>query len=142
MSNRIVNTSKRTTRIVNTSPRANALDGAAVAKTLGGRPTGYKLGKDTSPITLFQIREELNRLLISAGGRPSLAGAQDKVKVPRFADDWVKIEALTKTLADTAVQGMSFRPSPTQVAAVLLHEALERFSDEEVRRVVRQRTAA
>ena len=142
MSNRIVNTAKRATQIVNTSARANSLEGVTVAKDLGGRPTGYKLDKDTSPITLFQIREELNRLLISAGGRPSLAGAQDKVKVPRFADDWAKIEELTKSLADTAVQGMSFRPSPAQVAAVLLHEALERFSDEEVRRVVRQRTAA
>jgi len=138
MSNRIVNTAKRATRIVNTSPRANVLDGAIVAKTLGGRPTGYKLGKDTSPITLFQVREELSRLLSSAGGRPSLAGMQDKVKIPRFSQDWVKIEAL----ADTAAQGMAFRPSPAHVAAVLLHEALERFSDEEVRQAVRQQMAA
>ena len=132
MSNRIVNTAKRATRILNISRRANALDGVAVAKALGGRPTGYKRGKDTSPITLFQIREELNRLLSSAGGRPSLAGMQDKVKIPRFSQDWIKIEALAKT----AAEGMAFRPSPAHVAAVLLHEALERFSDEEVRQVV------
>lgn len=138
MSNAIVNTAKRAARIVNTSPRAKALDGAAITEALGGRPTGYKLGKDTNPITLFQVRHELNRLLSSAGGRPSLAGMQDKVKIPRFSQDWVKIEAL----AETAAQGMAFRPSPGHVAAVLLHEALERLSDEEVRRIVRQRMAA
>ena len=67
-----------------------------------------------------------------------MAGMQDKVKIPRFSQDWVKLEAL----ADTAAQGMAFRPSPAHVAAVLLHEALERFSDDEVRQAVRQRMAA
>lgn len=138
MSSRIVNTTKPAARIANISARAKALDGVAVSKALGGKPTGYLLGKDTSPITLYQIREELSRLLSSAGGRPSLMGMQDKVKIPRFSEDWVKIEAL----ANSAAESMTFRPSPAHVAAVLLHEALERFSDEDVRRVVTQRMAA
>ena len=137
MSTRIVNTAKRATRILNTSSRARRLDGAVVTEALGGRATGYKLGNDTSPITLFQVRGELSRLLSSAGGRPSLAGAQDKVKIPRFSKDWIKIEALARA----AGEGMAFRPSPAQVAAVLLHAALEHFSDEEAREVVRQRVA-
>ena len=37
MSNRIVNTAKRATQIVNTSARANSLEGVTVAKDLGGR---------------------------------------------------------------------------------------------------------
>ena len=78
MRNRIVNAAKRATRIVNTSPRAQSLDGGSVANALGGRATGFKLHNDTNPITLFQVREELSRLLTSAGGRPSLAGMQDK----------------------------------------------------------------
>lgn len=138
MSSRIVNTTKPAARIVNTSARAKALQGAAVGKALGGQVTGYRLGTDTNPITLYQMREELSRLLSSAGGRPSLAGMHDKVKIPRFSQDWVKIEAL----ANTAAEGMAFRPSPAHVAAVLLHEALERFSDDDVRRVVNRRMAA
>lgn len=138
MNNRIANTARNTTRIVNTSARAKKLDGVTIGKALGAQATGYKLGKDTSPFTLYQMREELSRLLSSAGGRPSLAGMQDKVKIPRFSQDWVKIEAL----ANTAAEGMTFRPSPAHVAAVLLHEALERFSDEEVRQVVTKRMAA
>lgn len=138
MSQRIVNTAKRATRIVNTSAGAKKLDRTVIAKALGASATGYKLGRDTSPITLYQIREELSRLLSSAGGRPSLDGMQDKVKIPRFSDDWIKIEAL----ANTAAVGMTFRPSPAHVAAVLLHEALERFSAEELEQVVAQRLAA
>ena len=136
MNSRIVNTAKRATRIVNTSVHARALDAATVAAALSARPTGYQLGKDTSPFTLYQMREELSRLLSSAGGRPSLAGMQDKVKIPRFSQDWVKIEAL----ANTAAVGMTFRPSPAHVAAVLLHEALERFSDEELQVVAQRMT--
>ncbi len=134
MATHIVNTSKPSTRIVNTSGRAKALNGAAVAKALGAQATGYTLGKDTNPFTLYQIREELARLLASAGGRPSLAGMQDKVKIPRFSQDWVRIEAL----ANKAAQGMAFRPSPAHVAAVLLHEALERLTDEDVQLAVTQ----
>ena len=81
---------------------------------------------------------ELSRMLTSTGGRPSLAGMQDKVKIPRFAEDWVRIEALAETVAE----GMQFRPTAAQVATVLLHEALERFSDEEARSVVRKQIAA
>ena len=138
MRTRIVSTAKRTTHIVNTSPRAQSLEAGSVANALDGRATGLKLRNDTNPITLFQVREELSRLLTSAGGRPSLAGMQDKVKIPRFAEDWVKIEAL----AETAAEGMQFRPTAAQVATVLLHEALERFSDEEARSVVRRQIAA
>ena len=142
MPTQIVNTAKKATRVVNTSARPHSairvLDGATVAKALGAQATGYSLGSDNNPITLYQMRGELARLLTSAGGRPSLAGAQDKVKIPRFSQDWAKIEAL----ADTAAVGMTFRPSPAQVAAVLLHEALERFSEEDMCRVVSQRIAA
>ena len=138
MRNRIVNAANRATRIVNTSPRAQSLEGGSVANALGGRATGFKLHNDTNPISLFQVREELSRLLTSAGGRPSLAGMQDKVKIPRFAEDWVRIEALAETVAE----GMQFRPTAAQVATVLLHEALERFSDEEARSVVRKQIAA
>ena len=138
MSSRIVNTARNANRIVNTSARAKTLDSVTVGKALGAQPTGHKLGKDTNPITLYQMRNELSRLLSSAGGRPSLAGMQDKVKIPRFSQDWVKLEAL----ANSAAEGMAFRPSPAHVAAVLLHEALERFSDEEVRQVVTKRMTA
>lgn len=138
MNTRIVNTGKRAARIQDVSARPKRLDGASVAASLGGRSTGVHLGRDNSPITLFQVRGELDRLLFSDGGRPSLAGMQDKVKIPRFAQDWDRIEAL----AEAAAQGMTFRPSPGHVAAVLLHEALERFSDDESKQFVRRRMVA
>ncbi len=61
MSRRIVNTARNATRIVNTSARAKKLDGATVGKALGAQATGCKLGKDTSPITLYQMREDLTK---------------------------------------------------------------------------------
>ena len=54
MNNRIVNTARAATRIVNTSARAKTLDGVTVGKALGAQPSGYKLGKDTGPFTLYQ----------------------------------------------------------------------------------------
>ena len=62
MNSRIVNTTKPAARIVNTSARAKALQGAVVGRALGGQVTGYQLGKDTSPITLYQMREEFRNL--------------------------------------------------------------------------------
>ena len=138
MRNLIVNTTKRAKRIVNTSPPARSLEADIVASALDGQPTGFKLENDTNPISLFQVRMELSRMLTSTGGRPSLAGMQDKVKIPRFAEDWVKIEAL----AAAAAEGMPFRPTAAQVATVLLHEALERLSNEEARSAVRKQIAA
>ena len=70
MSNRIVNTARNATRIVNTSARAKTLDGATVGKALGAQASGYRLGKDTGPTTLYQMRGEVIRLLSSECGRP------------------------------------------------------------------------
>lgn len=124
----IKNTSRPAARIKATSARVpKRIDARAVAQAFGAHPTGVGTGRDTNPFSLWQLRGELERLLQSTGGRPALPTEGERVKIPKIPSDWTFIEAVAANATD-----LPLRPSPAQVAAVMLHMAVSRFSTDEI----------
>jgi hypothetical protein len=66
------------------------------------------------------LQQCIDELLESSGGRPALVPAATRVKIPRIEGDWKILEKLV-----VASVGLRFRPSATQMAAVVLHLALK-----------------
>ncbi len=96
------------------------------AQAFGARRIGA-LGDDTNPLTLLQLREELEKRLRSTGGRPALVEAAEKWRIGILQEDVPLIRALSsKAKID------HYKPSPAQIAAILVHMALKRFSAEEI----------
>jgi hypothetical protein len=87
-------------------------------------------------VDLFQLRRLLSELLRSSGGRPALEGVHSQVKIPKIDTDWIILKQLTLACGD-----LYFRPSITQVAAVLLHLSLKDFAEERLSRAIRQELA-
>lgn len=109
-------------RIRDTSPRAESVDTEFVRASLGATVAGSSKGLD-----LFEVHETLGRLLRSSGGRPTLEGTTAQVKIPKIESDWEK-------LADLVAHSpkREHKPSAGQMAAVLIHLALSRFSTQEI----------
>ena len=107
----------------------------AFAEAFGARPLGTR-GDDTNPFSLLQLRQELEQRLRSTGGRPALAEAPEKWRVGVLREDAPMIRALSsKTEID------HYKPSPAQIATVLIHMALARFSADEISETVRHTIA-
>jgi hypothetical protein len=101
--------------IRDTSPTPPRIDPARIAEALGAEPSGERLQGALAPVTLFALREELINRLQSSGGRPGLAGATRRAKIPLNDQEWLKLEELA-----AAVSSPGFSPSAGQIASVLL----------------------
>lgn len=99
-----------------------------VRETFNARPVAVVAGMD-----MLQIRDLMSQMLRSQGGRPSLADAQDRVKVPKIAEDWAVIEKISIQIA----ADLAFRPSPAQVAAVMLHWAVTHMPEQDIQSALR-----
>jgi len=66
------------------------------------------------------VRQELLSRLTSTGGRPGLKGTTRRQKIPLDDEDWSRLQKIAEALNDDEV-----RPTPGQVASVLLHRLLE-----------------
>jgi hypothetical protein len=75
-----------------------------------------------SPLSAYALRQELFRRLRSTGGRPGLDGADLKPKVPMRRSRWKKLQELAKQVASG-----TFRPSPAQLASVILDAGIDQF---------------
>jgi hypothetical protein len=75
-----------------------------------------------SPMSTYALRQELFRRLRSTGGRPGLDGVDMKAKVPMQRSRWKKLERLAKQ-----VETDTFRPSPAQLASVILDRGIDQF---------------
>jgi hypothetical protein len=71
-------------------------------------------------MTLYALRAEMMRRLVSHGGRPRVEGTDQRVKIPISDQDWHALESLATSLA-----AKGFTPSAGQVASVLLNMALQ-----------------
>ena len=134
----IKSTSQPAARIKATSARTTKhIDARTVAQAFGARPMGVGTGRDTNPFSLWQLRGELERLLQSTGGRPALPTEGERVKIPKIPSDWTFIEAVAASATE-----LPLRPSPAQVAAVMLHMAVSRFSTDEITNALQREKAA
>ncbi|MDP2823848.1 MAG: hypothetical protein Q8O52_14375 [Sulfuritalea sp.] len=134
----VKNASHPAARIKATSARATKrIDTRTVAQAFGARPAGIGTDRDTHPFSLWQLRGELERLLQSTGGRPALPTEGERVKIPKIPSDWTFIEAVAANATD-----LPLHPSPAQVAAVMLHMAVSRFSADEIASALQREKAA
>lgn len=134
----IKNTSPPAKRIKAISAQAaKRIDAATVVEAFGARAAGIGAAGDGSPFSLWQLRGELERLLQSTGGRPALPTEGERVKIPKIPSDWTFIETVAANAAD-----LPLRPSPAQIAAVMLHMAVSRFSADEITRALQREKVA
>lgn len=109
-----------TVRPIQTTPSTiRKVDPAKVAAALGAEPTGERV-PHAGPLTLYALRTELYRRRQSSGGRPGIAGTDQRVKIPVSDHDWARLEALAAELS-----GPGSSPSAGQVASILLSLALD-----------------
>ena len=118
-------------RINDTSRKARTLDASVIEKAFNVRPSGSSRGLD-----LFAVREAMGKMLQSTGGRPALAGADAHVKIPKITSDWVLLEKLAHSSND-----LRHKPSPAQVAAMVLHLALGRIPAQDLEEAARKEFA-
>jgi hypothetical protein len=90
-----------------------------VAEALGATIEITEAMTPQSPIALVAMRQELLSRLTSTGGRPGLAGATRRQKIPLDDADWARLQKIAEALNDEEV-----KPTPGQVASVLLHRVL------------------
>jgi hypothetical protein len=91
-----------------------------VAMALAAEPCRESLQTRLGPISLLAVRQELLRRLRSTGGRPALAGATRRVKIPLSDQQWQQLEELAEEVLED-----ESAPSAGQVAGVLLSLSLE-----------------
>ncbi len=99
-----------------TTPAPPCLEPNEVAAALGADPVlRAKLEPLLGPVTLLALRTELANRLRSTGGRPALAGADMRAKVPLADGEWKELDEMAAALS---TPGCS--PSAGQVAGALL----------------------
>ena len=118
-------------RITDTSRKRKKLDAGLIEKAFDTRPAASSRGLD-----LFAVREAMGRMLQSSGGRPALLGADAHVKIPKITSDWALLEKLANGSND-----LRHKPSPAQVAAMVLHLALGRIPQEDLEAATRREFA-
>jgi hypothetical protein len=106
-------------RIKDASKTLPPVDASRVAEALGAEATGWKLDLGGSPLSLFQVRQELMRRLQSSGGRPCLSGTSGRKKIPLNDRQWEELEEIA-----SQVTAPGFSPSAGQIASVMLTLAL------------------
>jgi hypothetical protein len=118
-------------RVVDVSHKPPPIAVADVMAALGGRPLGIKAADDMAPVALLTIRDALMQRLRTTGGRPALSGDGPRQRVQVSAEDW-------RTIVDIAshVEVGRHKASPAQIASVLIHLALERIPQGEIREFV------
>ena len=118
-------TSKTVRRIRDVSKTVSKVDPAAVKQALGAEDAGVSIGH-YSPVTMIQIRQEIARRLTSSGGRPALAGASQRVKIPLSDHQWSELERIANDIS-----GPGCKTSAGQVASVIISLSLRAIGSEQ-----------
>jgi hypothetical protein len=115
-------------RLVDVSHKPPPVAVADVITALGGRPLANKPTDDNAPLALPTIRNTLMQRLRTTGGRPALAGDGPRQRVQISVEDWQTIVDIANHIAVG-----HHKVSPAQVASVLIHVALQRIPESEIR---------
>lgn len=119
-------------KIVDTSPKAKRLDPELIEKAFGAIPVGSSEGMD-----LFAIRNAMEKMLQSSGGRPSLEGKTSQVKIPKIDADWKKMEQLVSAVSSD----LKYKPSLGQMAALIISLGLKSITENELKEALRGKSA-
>lgn len=115
------------TGLRDTSPKRRLLDPALIEKSFSAKAAGSSRGLD-----LFAIRDAMEKMLRSTGGRPALHGTTAQAKIPKISEDWDRLQEIAQ-----AANNSRHKPSTGQIAAVVLHLALERIPAKDLKEAAR-----
>jgi len=115
-------------RLVDVSHKPPPVAAADVITAFGGRPLAINPGDDKAPVALPTIRDALMQRLRTTGGRPALSGDGPRQRVQVSAEDWQSIVDIANHVAVGR-----HKASPAQVVSVLIHLALQRIPQGEIR---------
>jgi hypothetical protein len=119
---RLVISDKPKPRLKVTEPRARRrITHEEIEKALGAERVAI-VPRGGSPLSAYAVRQDLFGRLRSTGGRPGLDGADIKPKIPMRRSSWRKLELLAKQ-----IENDGFRPTPAQLASVLLDAGISQF---------------
>ena len=102
-------------RIRDTGETLPRIEHSRITEALRAEPSELLHRITGGPLSLFQVKQELSRRLLSTGGRPSLSGTSVRKKVPLSDNQWEVLEEIASEVASPG-----FAPSPGQIASVLL----------------------
>lgn len=119
-------------RIVFKDAPARRVPTAGLGDRLGAEVVGSAPVRGGAPLSRAALREEVFHRLRSTGGRPGLEGT-DRKKIPLTARDWEMVERVANDISEPG-----FRPSPMQVASIVLSVALRQM-DESMEEAVKRR---
>ncbi len=92
------------------------IDPAELAAALGAEPCGERLSGRFDPISLAEIGNELLKRRRSSGGRPSLADASERCKVPLSKEDVAALEEIVAAIE----RATGSKPALGEIASVIL----------------------
>ena len=118
-------TTKTAPKIKVTTKTAERIEPPELAKALGAEPTGERVNVSPSSPTGRAMRQEIYQRLRSNGGRPALEGSERRQKIPLSGADWARLCAAADRFTDDQV-----KPTPGQVAAILLRKGLDALEQE------------
>lgn len=84
----------------------------------------------SKPIDLLEIKDTLQALLQSTGGRPGIKSAPKRIKIPKIGADWFQLKIIGVALSN--MKDVPHVPSLAQLATIILHLGLSRISKEEI----------
>jgi hypothetical protein len=125
MAKKIIETGKPARRIEVSGKPQRRIEPEAFAAALGAEPIGEAHTPNLDPLSLATLGNELIKRLRSSGGRPALADATEICRVPLSVEDLESLEKITEQIA----QATGTKPSPGQVASVLVHQSLNIASE-------------
>ena len=96
------------------------IEPAELAAALGANSAGGQTAGHLDLIALAELGTRLLGRLRSSGGRPALADATEICRVPLSAEDLKALERMTDDIA----QATGAKPSPGQVASIIVREYL------------------
>lgn len=113
--------SKALERLEDTGPALPRIEPAEFAAALGAEPIGAPRSKHLDLVSLGELGNQLIKRLRSTGGRPALADATHRCKVPLSSDDIAALEEIIEVLE----RETGAKPSLGQIASVILRTHLE-----------------
>lgn len=119
-------------RIKDLSKKSPKIDRDVITASFGAVPVGSTRDRNDVSWTLAYVAREIDQRLRSTGGRPALAGTDQKLKVPVTKDDRMRLEAIAGTHSKVA---------PSQIASILLHMAIAEFPQKAIDEALKKRSA-
>ena len=111
---KVIGTQPKRVRVVDRPQRR--IEPSELAAALGAEPCGERFSGQLDPISLAEIGNELLKRRRSTGGRPSLADATERCKVPLSKEDVAALEEIVAAIE----RATGSKPALGEIASVII----------------------